>query len=291
MGFLIIFMNIECYFCHLRTVKSLVEKFKPTPQVAEDFVYAIHQILDEYRDLSNPQLATYIYRAARDILRVDDLYAEEKKMANEQLLGQYMHWRKVIDESQNPFAAAAKLAVIGNIIDYGAHSVENDIVAQINNLMKSDLAIDHTSQLEEALAQAKHVLYLGDNAGEIFFDRLFLETINHPNITFVTRGAAVINDVTREDARMMGIEKLCEVIDNGNDAPSTLLEFCSQDFLEVYYHADLIISKGQGNFEGLMNDSHPNMFFMLIAKCAPIAQMLGVEERSKIITNKIANEF
>lgn len=284
-------MNIECYFCHQKTVQKLVEKFNPSPEVAEEFVYAVHQLLGDKRTVNNPELACHIHRAARTILQVDDLYAEEKLKANQLLLSQYDYWRALIDRSEDPFAVAAKLAVIGNIIDYGAHSVGADIVVQIQDLLKSDLAIDHTAALKTALAKAEKVVYLGDNAGEIFFDRLFLETIKHPNVYFVTRGYPVINDITRADARMMELERWTTVIDNGSDAPSTLLKSCSEEFLEVYRNADLIISKGQGNFEGLMNEKHPNTFFMLIAKCEPIARMLDVEVKSKIITNKIEHEF
>lgn len=284
-------MNIECYFCHQKTVQKLVEKFNPSPKVAEDFVYQVHDILAKNRTVNNPQLACYIHRAAREVLQVDDLYAEEKKAANEQLLAQYAHWRAVIDGSDDPLATAAKLAVVGNIIDYGAHSATDDVVGQINNLLKSGLALDGTDDLKAALAKAEKVLYLGDNAGEIFFDRLFLETLKHPNVYYATRGKAVINDITRDDARLMEMQRWSTVIDNGTDAPSTLLDQCSQEFIEHYYSADLIISKGQGNFEGLMNEKHPNTFFMLIAKCTPIAKMLGVEVGSQIITNKVGYEF
>ncbi len=277
-------MNIECYFCHQKTVQKLLEKFNPAPDVAQKFVFTIHELLGNKKEIINPELACYIHRQAREILGSNDLYAEEKKAANQLLLSHYKYWRSVIDMSENPFATAAKLAVVGNIIDYGAHSVSGDITKQINKLLKHDLSVDKTAALGESLKKAKSVLYLGDNAGEIFFDRLFIETINHPNLTYVTRGFPVLNDITKEDAVTMGIDKLCHVIDNGSDAPSTLLKFCSPEFLKAYHSADLIISKGQGNFEGLMDEGHPNTYFMLIAKCHTIAQMIGTKKNAMIVT-------
>ena len=277
-------MKSECYFCHIKTVEKLINKFKPQEDQAEDFIFAIHSLLENNKETINPELATYIHRLAKDKLQVDDLYAEEKLAANRLLESDYPYWRSFVNESTDPFAVAAKLAVVGNIIDYGAHSLQGDLVAQIKALNTQALSVDKTAALKEALSVAQSVLYLGDNAGEIVFDKLFIETINHPNLTFVTRGAPVINDVTVEDALALGFGDICKVIDNGYDAPSTLLDFCSEDFLYAYNHADLIISKGQGNFEGLMHENHPNTYFMLIAKCRPMAEMLGVKKNNMVIT-------
>lgn len=144
--------------------------------------------------------------------------------------------------------------------------------------------INMTEKLHSEIIKAERVLYLGDNCGEIVFDKLLIETINHPNITFAVRGKPVINDPTLEDAGQVGMDKVCKIISNGADAPSTLLELSSAEFVEEYQNADLIISKGQGNFEGLMEDSHPNIIFLLIAKCSPIADLLRVEKNDMVVT-------
>jgi uncharacterized protein with ATP-grasp and redox domains len=154
---------------------------------------------------------------------------------------------------------------------------------QITNLFTKDFAIDQSEEFVYRLGESKKILYLGDNAGEIVFDKLFIETIQNPNITYVVRGKPVINDVTIDDARQTGIDEVCKVITNGYDAPSTLLEYCSEEFIQEFKKADLIISKGQGNFEGLMHIEHPNMFFLLMAKCKPMAELLGVNEGGMII--------
>jgi hypothetical protein len=277
-------MRPECYFCHIKTVHNLLAKFNPPKTVSEDFIFLVHEILGDNRNMVNPKLATDIHRIAKQKLNAKDLYAQEKLSANKLLLADYEYWRNYIDNSNNPFYTAVKLAVAGNIIDYGAHSVNGDIKEQIKSLINTPFAIDKSKEFKKAIDKAERILYLGDNAGEVFFDRLLLETICHPNVTFVTRGAPVINDITLDDAKQIGIDKICKVIHNGFDAPSTLLEFCSVDFKQAYNNADLIISKGQGNFEGLMNEKHPNTFFLLMAKCEPMAEMLGCSKNDLIVT-------
>nr|WP_320190909.1 ARMT1-like domain-containing protein [uncultured Desulfobacter sp.] len=280
-------MRHECYFCHIRTIEKLIDKFRPDEKVAQNFIFSVHKLIDSKRDLSNPQLATEIHRMAKSQLSNTNLYAEEKLKANNLLLQEYPYWQTMINESKDPFFTAAKLSVIGNIIDYGAQSVNDDISAQIESFFQKDLKIDMTVQLKNEVSKAEHILYLGDNCGEIVFDKLFIETMKHKNITFAVRGKPVINDATLEDATQVGIDKVCRVISNGFDAPSTLLEFCSGEFIEEYNRADLIISKGQGNFEGLMESSHPKVFFLLIAKCEPIANLLGVRKNDMVVSKSV----
>jgi damage-control phosphatase, subfamily I len=110
-----------------------------------------------------------------------------------------------------------------------------------------------SSELKEALSTAKTVLYLGDNAGEIVLDKLFIETLMHPNLYLAVRGAPVINDATLDDAQYVGIDTVADVISNGYDAPSTIVDGCSPQFQELFNKADVIISKGQGNLEGLLD--------------------------------------
>nr|WP_321402511.1 ARMT1-like domain-containing protein [uncultured Desulfobacter sp.] len=276
-------MRHECYFCHIRTIEKLIDKFKPDEKVAQEFILAVHELMKSNWDLSNPHMATEIHRMARNHLHNTNLYAEEKLKANELLLKEYPHWQTIVSESPNPFFTAAKLSVIGNIIDYGAQSVKDDISGQINSFFRNDLKIDMTQALQNEIEKAENILYLADNCGEIVFDKLFIETMNHPNITFAVRGKPVINDATLEDARQVGLDTVCRVISNGFDAPSTLLEFCSDEFVHAYDNADLVISKGQGNFEGLMESRHPNEFFLLIAKCRPIADLLGVSKNDMVV--------
>jgi uncharacterized protein with ATP-grasp and redox domains len=128
----------------------------------------------------------------------------------------------------------------------------------------------------EALAEAENILYLADNAGEIVFDRLLIEQLPMEKVVVAVRGLPAINDATIQDAKIAGITELVEVIDNGSDAPATILEDCSERFLDAFNRADLIIAKGQGNYETL-SDIDKNIFFLLKAKCPVIAGHIGCE--------------
>jgi uncharacterized protein with ATP-grasp and redox domains len=133
-----------------------------------------------------------------------------------------------------------------------------------------------------AVSQAERILYLTDNAGEIVLDRLLIEQLPTEQVTVAVKGAPVINDATMEDALLAGLPRIVEVIDNGSDAPGTILEACSQAFRERFEDADLIVSKGQGNYETL-SDSDKNIFFILKAKCPVIAKDLGCEVGAMIL--------
>jgi len=280
-------MEETCLGCHLKTVNKLISKFNPSQEVATQFWEEANEILTTLKDESNPIVATYIQRLAKEKLKVASLYRTEKIKVNRILLSNYNYWENYINNSENAFELAVKLAMAGNIIDYGAHSVPEDIEAQIHKMIKMPLPVSEVNQLFWDISKAKKILYLGDNAGEIVFDKLLIETINHKDVTYVVRGKSVINDVTFEDVAQTGIDQVCKVISNGFDAPSTLLEFCSEEFMEAYQSADLVIAKGQGNFEGLMNVKHPNMYFLLTAKCKPIAQLLNAKVGDLVINKQV----
>lgn len=277
-------MHTQCYFCYIKSLEKLITKFQPDNTTAIDLIFKVNQLLDKQRDLTNPYLVTKVQRLAREMLNTTDFYKKEKNEANQMLLNQYGYWKDKIHTSKNPFHTAAKLAVVGNIIDYGAHCVSDNINKQIEDLYALNLTLDETDSLYHAIKKAKSILYLGDNAGEIVFDKLFIEQMEHPNVTFAVRGTPVINDITTDDAEFVNMQDVAKVISNGYDAPSTIVESCSNQFQNIYQSADLIISKGQGNFEGLMDRKHKNTFFMLIAKCEIIANYLGVEKGNLVVT-------
>jgi hypothetical protein len=222
-----------------------------------------------------------------------DPYFNEKQQSNIQALELYKYWVKEVNNSNNPFDISLRLAIAGNIIDF-ATGEKFDINQTIQRVLKANFAIDHSEYLKEEIKKAKKILYLGDNAGEIVFDKLFIETLNHPNITYVVRGNPVLNDATMEDAISTGIINVVKkVISNGYGAPSTLVDKCSKEFQEHYYDADLIISKGQGNLEGLINNNYGrNIVFLLIVKCNVIADLLKVNKGDFVVvsSNVIKND-
>jgi len=270
-------MNNSCLACQSKTAKSLASKFGREAKIINTFLSEADYIINHSNSISSPYLSLLIHRLAKRSFEMEDLYKEEKTKANHLLYSQFNFWNNCVCNSDNPFHLAAKLAVIGNIIDYGAHTAPVDINECVNSLLEKEIAIDNSLDLQKTVQKAKTVLYLGDNAGEIVFDKLFIKHLNHPNVIYVVRDQPIINDVTLEDANYVGMSDVCKVISNGHDAPSTLLENCSSELQNLFRTADVVISKGQGNFEGLLSEKRENLFFMLLAKCDLIANKLGVE--------------
>jgi len=257
------------------------------PEIGEAERLAItnhmEQLLTENK-LSSPQLQQHLNRYFRQLSGIADPYSEEKKTSNAIAKHLYQQWKPTVEQADNPLQMALRLAIAGNIMDYGALQ-EFDLEKTIFEVIDATLAIDHSEKLFEALGKAAKVLYLCDNAGEIFMDKLFIETIGHKNITAVVRGSPVINDATLADARQAGLHKITKLIDNGSDAPSTILSDCSTEFLQVWKEADLIISKGQGNLEGLLPQKDSRIFFLLMAKCDVIANLLNVNKGDLVVYN------
>jgi hypothetical protein len=171
--------------------------------------------------------------------------------------------------------AVVRLAIAGNLLDAGSKSriALEDLACHLDAVWDRPL-VGSVAELFKAAEAARSILYLADNAGEIVFDRLLIEALPTGKITVAVRGFPVINDATLEDARIAGISELVPVIANGSDAPGTLIEECSDEFRRWFNQADLIISKGQGNYETLSGWGRP-VFFLLTVKCPMIATDIG----------------
>lgn len=234
-------------------------------------------------DQSPPELVAESHRVIRSILGIEDPYREIKEAFNDKMLARYGEFKDLVESAEDPFDMAARLAVAGNIIDYGPGK-PFDVDKTLRRVLSETFAVDEISSLKTAAAEAETILYLGDNAGEIVLDRLFIETMAHPNLWFAVRGKPVINDATACDALRVGIDKVAKVIGNGHDAPGTLLEHTSAEFRELFEKADLIISKGQGNLESLWGKTQKPLYFMLMAKCDLVAGHLGVENGDMVVT-------
>lgn len=235
---------------------------------------------------SPPAMAQQIHRFIRMITGVEDPYLEEKNRFNKQALKLYPELKERIETSVDPLETAVRLAIAGNIIDLGVNSiVKKDQVEQaIAESLIDKLDLEVLQRFRNAIAAAEDILFLGDNAGEIVFDRLLIEQLPYEKITFVVRGKPILNDVTMEDAQITGITALVEVIDNGSDAPGTILEDCSEDFRRRFDESDLLIVKGQGNFETL-NNVPKNRFFLLRPKCSVLAEHLGCKIGSLVLAD------
>jgi len=277
-------MNYECLICQVKALGKRMDKYEVAPEKRNDLVSTMMKEIAEINlDKSySPEITRNIIEQLKQNSIIDDPYRPEKEESNREMLERYQEFKRMVEVSKDPFETALRLAIAGNIIDFGPGH-DFDIWETIEQVMTSDFAIDHSRRLKEAIQNAKSILYLGDNCGELVLDKLFLETLDHPNVIFAVRDSAVLNDTTLKEAMEVGIPNVATLISNGDDAPSTLLHRVSQEFRAIYDSADLIISKGMGNFEGLMDENDPRLFFLLMIKCHVIGQKIGANKGEFVV--------
>jgi len=234
--------------------------------------------------MSGPEIQRELQMKLVEMTGITDPYREEKNLSNQLALELYKDWRPRVLASDDPFLLALRLSIAGNIMDYGAFQ-QFDLHQTIDQVVCTNFYIDHSSMLRERIRNARSILFLGDNAGEIVFDKLLIEVIMHPNVHYAVKGGPALNDVTLDDALEVGMDSVADVITNGYNASSTLLDKSSDSFRNLYHSADIIVSKGQGNFEGLLNHRDPRLFFLMMVKCDLIAEKTGAPKGSYIVLN------
>lgn len=212
-----------------------------------------------------------------------DPFRKIKSEYNQIALELYSSLKESVRKSPDPLWMSSRLAIAGNVIDFGIFT-SVDIQGTVRRALADQLAADDYSALRETISSIDEVLYLTDNAGEIVFDRLLIETLISlgKRVTAVVKGSPVINDSTMEDAVESGLTGVCRVIDNGSDAVGTILDWTSSTFQKTFNRARLIISKGQANFETLTG-SEKNIFFLFQSKCEVVSKELGLSKGSMLL--------
>lgn len=287
-------LGLECMNCVLNQVTATTELAGvDMPKRLEIMQEAVELLARRGINRDNCEQIEEVYRLVTRAIGADDPYREVKAHFNRGMLRLCPEVRRHIRESDDPLAAAVRAAIAGNLIDLAALGLEVSLDAAMEKVREVDrtgMYIDHCGDLRAALAGARTLLVLGDNCGEIAMDKLLIETIRglYPQlrVQYGVRGAATVNDVTREDAAMVGMEEVAEVIDNGDSLLTTALRRTSPAFNRAFYAADVIIAKGMGNYEGLHACDRGNIWFLMIAKCNVIARMTGVPKGSILCLKK-----
>ena len=230
-----------------------------------------------------PETGAIIYRKISEITGNNDPYKSIKEKNIAHALQLYPELKKIVKRSDDRLLTAIRLAVAGNVIDLGVNR-EFDLVEEIEKILHQEFAVLDYEYFKQELYKAKEILYIGDNSGEAVFDKILIEELGKP-VTFVVREIPIINDITIKEARRIGIDKVATIISSGTTAPGTILELCNQEFIQKFNDADLIISKGQGNYEGLSGVER-SVFFLLKAKCPVIARNIGVRENDIVLKGK-----
>jgi len=226
-------------------------------------------------DSTPPETGRRIYQKVGEITGNRDPYKELKEESTRGALDLYPRLKGRVAASRDRVATAMRIAIAGNVIDFGPDRAF-DVEREIENTLQMDAAIWDYPGFEESLSKSSEILYIGDNAGECVFDRILIEELKRP-VIYVVRDTPVINDATHEDAVQAGIDKVATIMSSGTDAPGTILNTCSKEFRNIYERSQFIISKGQGNYEALSTERCP-ICFLLKAKCQVIANDMGVQE-------------
>ena len=229
-----------------------------------------------------PETGMLIYKKISEITNNPDPYKDIKKKNMDEAISLLPMIEKILDESEDRLLTAIRLAIAGNVIDLGVNR-EFDIKTAIDEVLKQDFAICDYEDFKQKLAESEEIIYLGDNSGEAVFDKILIREIGK-QVTYVVKEKPIINDITLEEAKYLEINKIAKIISSGMEAPGTIIKMCNEEFVKFFYDAKIIISKGQGNYEGLSGIDAP-IFFMLRAKCPVIAKDINVPIDSIILEN------
>jgi len=274
----------ECIPCLINQGLNAVKKLNlPKEKEIEISVRSLKFLAKfESFDRSPAYYAYFIQQIVKEITGEEDPFKELKKLANkkaQELLSKIL-------KGKPDLKGALKLSAVGNFIDFAVKGVF-DLEKEIYKLLDKNFLIFDYDKFAEKLKNAKSVFIIGDNAGEIVFDKVLVEVLKEmgKEIVYGVKGKPILNDATMEDAVEVSMTKLCEVIHNGSDKVGTWLEDCSREFVETFYVADVVISKGQANFETL-SDVDRDLFFLLVAKCNPIGNETGGKKGELILKYK-----
>jgi hypothetical protein len=238
----------------------------------QEILTGVDDILEKtYRDCTPPEIAGMVYRFLANYTGVKDPYAKIKAQSNKQMLEQYTFFNNRVSQSDDPIKQAILYAGMGNAIDFGADpdfKLDNELGIEIN--IRPNI-FDY-SEFRIQLQNANKILYLADNAGETILDRILIERLEKP-VVYSVKSIPIINDALYEDALIAGIDHVAEIVESGTFCPGTVLKTCDHSFQILFQQTDLIIAKGQGNYEALCGENAP-IFFLLKVKCDLISRHL-----------------
>lgn len=280
----------ECIPCLARQAVEIAEEATSSLTMQEEIIKRSLQELGQMNfNETAPEIAFRMHQHAKNITGINDPYARLKEQFNEIAKEIYkrINEEKWLDNAEDRFDMACRLAIAGNIIDFsaGMNLEQSDIVKSVEDSISFDIFGTGTAALREAADKAENIMYIADNSGEIIFDKFLLENLPAEKITYVVKGGPIVNDATMEDAINTGIVDLVRVIDNGHSAQGTILKDCSNTFKDAFNEADLIISKGQANFETLSDIKDKTIFYLMRAKCNSVASAIGCNRMAYVLTS------
>ena len=267
-----------CVGCIINQSSKVADAISADKNLKSLLTSSVEEMSKEFSFTNNPpEIAADVYEKMAFLANKEDLYKEVKDLSTKKALSFVPFLKEELAKSQNRLLTATKIAVAGNVIDLAAQ-VEFDLEEELSKIFHTEFLHDNLEELAQKLSSAHTVLVLGDNVGEHIFDYIFIETLQkiYPNIAFsyMTRGKPIINDVTIKEAKEAGFDKLCNLVDSGVNTPGFTYNRANKESQKLFDSADLVISKGMGNYECLSPSHRKNICFLLKIKCAVVANSL-----------------
>lgn len=276
-------MKIEeaCVGCIINQSTKVADAINASPSLKNELVSTVEFMSKDFSYSNNPpEIAADVYEKMAVIAGKNDLYDEVKEHSTKKALTFIPLLKEKLFESQDKLLTATKIAVAGNVIDLAAE-VEFDLHEEFEKIFHTEFAYNDFERFASKLQDAKSVLVIGDNVGEHIFDYMFLETLKelfpYVKYSYMVRGNPIINDVTLKEAKEAGFHKLCNLVDSGVNTPGFVYERANEHAKELFENADLVISKGMGNYECLTPPRRENICFLLKVKCQVVANSLNKE--------------
>lgn len=271
-------MKEACVACILEQSKRVASVIGADEKLTNELYSCVEEMSKDFTlELSPPQEAASVYANMSLLAKKPDLFKELKKISTQRAEEFVPYLKKRIFESEDKFLSSTKVAIAGNVIDL-ASQIQFDLAEEVEKVFDTPFSLNDTIKLRKSLQNAKNVLYIGDNAGEHIFDKLYIETLKElfPQIevTYLTRGVPIINDITYDEALASGLDKVSKLVDSGVNTPGFVKNLVNEKTLKLYENADLIIAKGMGNYETMEGLTDRPIFFLLKVKCDVVASSL-----------------
>lgn len=271
---------LDCYPCFVRQALDAVRFCNVDERLQKEVLDRILGILGNVSlEGTPPEIGTQVHRIVKEMAGNRDPYKEIKEDSTRKALRMFSRWKTHLHATGDPLDTGIRLSVAGNIIDFGP-SATYDLNVTVDRVLEQPFAKDDQESFREKLAEVEHVLVLADNAGEAVFDRLLIEALDVP-VIYAVKGGPILNDATMDDAKDAGIDQVAEIVSTGADTIGTILDECAAGFLDLYDRSELVLSKGQANYETL-SEMGSKVFFLLQTKCPVIARDVGVPMNSVV---------
>ncbi len=270
----------DCRPCLIRQMETAARAAGASEDVLRKVAASVSSELERFWDdnLSPPAVSMPLYHLTGRICGVEDPFLEMKVRYTREALKLLPKLESHVHEAPDPLDTAVRISIAGNIIDFGTgeHGGDFDMEETLVRFLEKQLYIDDIPEMRRRVSKARTVLYIGDNAGETVFDRPLLKLLTSTEVAYAAKEGAIINDATVPDATLAGIHLHARLMSSGSSSPGTILEDCSARFRDAFDRADVIIAKGQANYETLTELTPDGRIFMLFTvKCPVAAQHLG----------------